>query len=416
MKDMLGRQATMEPDKALELITKAIKDNQPKTARIPIEEAAGRIVAEGITSQEDIPGFARSTMDGYAVLASDTFGATETSPAYLDIEGEILMGQQPASPLSRGKAIKIATGGMLPEGADAVLMFEYAADIKGKMIEAQKSVAPGENVIQKGEDMAAGDEVVNAGTKLRPQDIAVLASAGITEVMAYNQPTIAIISTGDEIIPPSQPLKPGLIRDSNSYQLAALAEQAGAVPVKRGIMADDYDIIRQSVKISADENDIILITGGSSVGTKDMTERVITDMGELLFHSVQLKPGKPFMAGTVNGKLVFGLPGHPRAVAVCFETFVRPVLRMLSGQAVGSNMSELARTIEARLTRSVHSSSGRREHIDVILVKRDGELWAEPVPGKSGLLRTMLRSEGSICVPLEKLGYDSGQTVTVTLY
>lgn len=415
MKDMLGRSTALEVEEALALILNSLDTTEIQTSYIPIEEACGRVLSETVISPEDIPGFARSTMDGFAVRASDTFGASETGPAYLEISGEILMGQEPDMSLAPGHAIKIATGGMLPEGADAVLMFEYSSGVDSSMIEAQKALAPGENVIQRGEDMAEGEILIDDCVRLRPQDIAVLASAGITGIEAFNRPMVSIISTGDEVVPPTEALRPGLIRDSNSYLLAAQLESLGAVPVRQGIMPDSYEAICESLEKAASESDMVLISGGSSVGTRDMTERAIAKLGTILFHSVQLKPGKPFLAGTVKGKPVFGLPGHPRAVAVCFDVFVSPSIMKLSGER-GNQLRSMPVTLKARLTRSVHSSGGRREHIDVIVEDRDGELWAEPVLGKSGLLRTIARSDGSICLPLGNLGFQSGETITVTLY
>jgi len=412
---MLGRRAALEAQEALSRIINSLDLSGIGTSMIPIDESRGRVIAETVLSPEDIPGFARSTMDGYAVQASDTFGATETTPAYLEVSGEVLMGQEPEMSLSPGHAVRIATGGMLPQGSDAILMFEYSSGVDGSMIEAQKALAPGENVIQRGEDMAKGEVVMDRGVRLRPQDIAVLASAGITSVQAFNRPTASIISTGDEIIPPAESLKPGLIRDSNSYLLAAKLESAGAVPVKRGILPDSFEAICGAIETSATDNDIVLISGGSSVGTRDMTERAIEELGTIMLHSVLLKPGKPFLAGTVKGKPVLGLPGHPRAVAVCFDVFVLPVIRKLSGET-GNEFRTTSRTLKARMGKSVHSSGGRREHIDVIVESRDGELWADPVLGKSGLLRTIVRADGSICVPIGKLGYEAGDEVTVTLF
>lgn len=415
MKDMLGRASAIEAEAALSLIMQTIENSGTGTSQVPIENALGRVMAQSITSTEDIPGFSRSTMDGFAVRASDTFGATETSPAYLEISGEVLMGQEADITVAPGKAVRIATGGMLPRGADAVLMLEYATAIDNTMIEAQKAMAPGENVIQRGEDMSGDEEILAQGVRLRPQDVAVLASAGVTSIETFNAPTVAIISTGDELVPPSHTLKPGQIRDSNSYLLSALCESAGAVPMKMGILPDIYEEIRNAVQSASEQSNMVLISGGSSVGTRDMTERVLSDLGSIMFHSVRLKPGKPFLAGTINGRPVFGLPGHPRAVAVCFEAFIRPALRKLSGET-GPALRSTPRTMEARLLKNVHSSPGRREHIDVILSELDGQIWADPVRGKSGLLRTMVRADGNICVPQEKIGWAKGDKVKVTLF
>jgi molybdopterin molybdotransferase len=412
---MLGRSAALEVHEALDLILGSIDITKTRTSRLSLEEALGRVVSETPVSPEDLPGFARSTMDGFAVKASDTFGATETSPQYLEVSGEILMGQEPEISLQPGHAIRIATGGMLPEGADAVLMFEYASGVDSSMIEAQRALAPGENVIQRGDDIHQGDTILERGARLRPQDIAVLASAGIVSVSVFDRPKVSIISTGNEIVPPSEKLSPGLIRDSNSCLLAAQLESAGALPVKRGIIADDFDAICKALDASARENDMVLISGGSSVGTRDMTERAIGELGTIMFHSVQMKPGKPFLAGTVMGKPVFGLPGHPRAVAVCFDILVRPALMKVSGER-DNEFRPLRGTVTARMKRSVHSSGGRREYIDVVIERKDGVLWTEPLLGKSGLLRTIVKADGRVCVPVGKTGIEAGETVTVTLF
>lgn len=415
MKDMLGRASAIEAEAALNLIMQTIKTAGTATSQVPIDSALDRVMAEDITSTSDIPGFSRSTMDGYAVRASDTFGATETSPAYLDISGEVLMGQAADITVAPGKAVRIATGGMIPDGADAVLMLEYATAIDKTMIEAQRAMAPGENVIQRGEDMSGGEKIITRGVRLRPQDVAVLASAGVTDVEVFNAPSVAIISTGDELTPPGIELKPGQIRDSNSYLLSALVKSSGATPLSMGIIRDVYEDILDAVQRASEQSNMVLISGGSSVGARDMTERVLSALGSVMFHSVRLKPGKPFLAGTINGKPVFGLPGHPRAVAVCFEAFIRPAIKKLSGES-GPPLRSAPRTLEARLLKNVHSSPGRREHIDVILSERNGQLWADPVLGKSGLLRTMVRADGSICVPQEKIGWAKGDTVRVTMF
>ena len=415
MKDMLGRTAALEAHTAQSLILDSLKAQKTATEMIHIDEALGRVLSETVASAEDLPGFSRSTMDGFAVMASDTFGATETSPAYLEVSGEIGMGQEPDTPLKQGQAIRIATGGMIPQGADSVLMFEYASETGSSIIEVQRALAPGENIIQRGEDMRLGETILARGARLRPQDVAVLASAGIVRVEAFKRPRVSIISTGNEIVPPDEELRPGLIRDSNSYLLASFLESAGAVPLKCGIMQDDFEQICHALEAAADNSDMVLISGGSSVGTRDMTERAIECLGNILFHSVQIRPGKPFLAGSVKGTPVFGLPGHPRAVAVCFEVFVLPALVRISGESEHESRS-LRGTVTAQMKKSVHSSAGRREYIDVTLESVDGELWAEPLLGKSGLLRTIVRADGRICVPVGKPGLDSGETVTVTLY
>lgn len=414
MRDMLGRGEALSVGKALVLILDSLREIHPEETLLPIEDSFGRVVSRDIMSPEDLPGFARSTVDGFAVNASDTFGAAETSPSYLTVKHEILMGDEPGFTLGSGEAARIATGGMLPKGSDAVVMLEHVQPLEGGMMEVQKAVAPGDNVIQKAEDVKKGEMLLSRGRTLRPQDVAVLAGLGITEVYAYERPGVAIISTGDEVVPPGEPVRAGLVRDINSYNLAGLLLAEGCVPVRKGIVRDDYGLLTDALRDSLSTAKAVLISGGSSVGSRDVTEKVIAGMGKVLFHSVSMKPGKPMLAGMVEGRVVFGLPGHPRAVSVCFDTFVRPVLRVLKGEGEGAP-GALKNRVMARLSKSVHSAPGRQDNISVYLEEREGELVAVPILGKSGLITTLVRAHGTLSIPEGRLGYDKGETVEVAL-
>jgi molybdopterin molybdotransferase len=415
MRDMLGRGQAVSVSEALKLLQGSIPERIIPELNVPLQESFGRVISRDVVSPEDLPGFSRSTVDGYAVLSGDTFGASETTPAYLNVTREILMGDEPGFRLLKGEAAKIATGGMLPEGADSVVMFEHVQVIDGGTIEVQRAVAPAENVIQRGEDVQSGQLIVSRGRRLRPHDVAVMAGAGHSEVYVYESPSIAIISTGDEVVQAGQAVKPGQVRDMNSICLAGMILEDGAIPVGRGIVRDEHEALSLAVQSALEENDVVLITGGSSVGVKDMTERVISELGEVLFHSVTMKPGKPMLAGICGGKPVLGLPGHPRAVAVCYEVFIRPVVEELSGLRPGTAAGHM-RTVKARLARSISSAPGRQEVISVALSERDGEIWAEPVLGKSGLLSMMVKAEGTVTVPAEKPGIQQGQMVVVRLF
>ncbi len=417
MRDMLGREELITPEEALELLFKYIPSKKPDEININIEDSYGMIISKDIISPEDLPAFNRSTVDGFAVNSSDTFGATESLPSYLSIKAEILMGEEPEFKLKKGEVAKIATGGMLPEGTDSVVMFEHTQQVDDKMIEVVKPVAPGENVIKAGEDAKKDECVLKSGHRLRPQDIGALAGLGITDVWVYKKPRVSIISTGDEIVPADKPITPGQVRDINSYNLAGLILNAGGIPVKRGIFSDKYDIIRDVVEKSLKNSDMVLITGGSSVGTKDMTARVINDMGKpgVLFHGVSIKPGKPLIGGIVTDIPVFGLPGHPAAVNVCFEIFVKPVLENLSGLNE-DRLDKEKRTVMARIARNISSSPGREEHIGVAIEKRNGEIWAVPILGKSGLITTLIKANGTAAIPLRKLGVQEGEMVEVRLF
>lgn len=421
MKDMLGRGEAIGVKDALGLIASGLAGfpQRLEKERIGLEDSYGRVLSEDISSPEDLPCFTRGTVDGFAVFSGDTFGL----PAYLDVTHEIPMGREPGFALKRGEAAKIPTGGALPIGADAVLMLEHAQEIDGRMIEAQRRLAPGENVIARGEDAKKGDAALKAGMRLRPQDVALLAGLGIKDVSVYHRPRVSIISTGDEIVPHEshlsdgghKPLSPGLVRDANSIALAGLVREAGGVALRRGIFRDRYDEIRGAIDESLKDSQMALITGGSSVGARDMVARTIGDAGSLLFHGVSMKPGKPLMAGFIGGIPVFGLPGHPAAVALCFGVFVRPALRLISG-ITEDGFSGRANTVAARLTRGVRSVAGRQDYIRVSLREEGGLVLATPVLGKSGLISTLINAHGVVEVPPERLGLDENEQVEVRLF
>jgi molybdopterin molybdotransferase len=403
------------PSDALNLILNAIQDKNLFTERLRIEACYGRITASDIISPEDLPGFARSTVDGYALNSADTFGAKENSPAYIMVKNEILMGSIPDFKLKKGEAAKIPTGGMLPQGADAVLMLEHAQIVSDEMIEVMKSIAPNENVILKDEDIKKGEAVLKMGHRLRAQDIGALAGIGITEIEVYKKPVIAIISTGDEIVPPEMPVNPGQVRDINSFTLSGLILEHGGIPVKKGILKDDYEIIKDIIQSSLKDSDMVLISGGTSAGTKDMTSMIIDDIGKpgVLFHGVSLKPGKPLIGGVIDGRPVLGLPGHPAAVVVCFDLFIKPIMDKLSG--LDSKMI-FVKTVRAKMAKNIASAAGREDHIRVYVEERGGEMFAVPILGKSGLITTLVKADGVIVISHAKLGLDAGEEVVVNLF
>lgn len=417
MKDMLGRDELITVEKALDILMKHAPFKRPAENRLSIEDAYGRVLSRDVFSPEDLPPFSRSTVDGFAVNSADTFGATEGLPSYINVTFEIAMGEKAGYPLRKGEGAKIATGGMLPDGADAVVMFEHTQHIDEKMIEVVKPVSPGENVIHAGEDAKKDERILESGHRLRPQDIGALAGLGITGIWTYEKPVVSIISTGDEIVDADKPLKPGQVRDINSYTLSGLISDVGGKPLKRGIYSDRFDIIRDVVINSLKDSVMVLITGGSSVGTKDMTSQVINDAGKpgVLFHGVSLKPGKPVIGGIAGGIPVFGLPGHPAAVNVCFDIFIRPVLESQCGRnEEGANRKKTR--VRARIARNISSSPGREEHIGVVLEEKDGEIWAIPLLGKSGLITTLTQADGTAVIPLRKNGVLEGEYVEVRLF
>ncbi|RJQ44105.1 MAG: molybdopterin molybdenumtransferase MoeA [Nitrospiraceae bacterium] len=416
MKDLLGRDEAVTVEEALRLL--AEQDLRlPGTESVHIEKAYGRVLAQDIVSPENLPGFNRSSMDGYAVNAADTFSASDTMPVYLQIKGQVLMGEKACIQIQREEACRIPTGGMLPEGADAVVMFEHTNLIDGETVEIMKTVSPGENVIRFDEDVRAGETVLSTCHRLRPQDIGALAGLGIPVVSVYKKPVVAIVSTGDEVVSPDKPLSPGEVRDINSYNLAGMILACHAHPAKKGIIKDRFDELRAAVSEAVHTSDMVLITGGSSVGTSDYTAKVISGLGSpgVIFHGVAMKPGKPVIGGNINGVPVFGLPGHPAAITVSFETFIEPLIQRLSGKKT-NNVLPSRRMLKALFSRNLSSPAGREEHIRVTIERRNGALRAVPVLGKSGLVSTLVRADGIVIIPMNKSGLYEGEEVEVRLF
>ncbi len=380
---------------------------------LPIEKAYNRVVYEDIYAPENLPGFRRSTVDGFAVRSQDTFGAKETMPVYLSVKGHIPMGKVPDFSLSPYETAGIGTGGMLPEGADAVVMVEHVNEVSSDLIEVLRPVGPGENVIFEDEDIKKGELVIPRGHRLKPQDIGGLAGLGITEIKVFKKPVVAIILTGDEVIPHYEKATPGKIRDINSFVLSGLIEETGGIPLKIGIVKDVYEEIKEKVLSAYNLAEIVLITGGTSAGIKDMTARIINELGSpgVIFHGVSIKPGKPIIAGICNRKPIFGLPGHPVAVYVCFELFVKPVMEKMLGITDKSYKPR----VKAKLTKSVYSQAGRTDFVRISLEEKNGELLATPLLSKSGLIMTLVKADGMLCIPEDLLGYEKDEEVEVEI-
>ncbi len=385
-----------------------------RTERVAVEAALGRVLAEDLASPTDLPTFPRSTMDGFAVRAADTFGASEGLPAYLTVTGEVLMGRAPVGAPRGGEAFRIATGGMLPERADGVVMVEHTQEVDGSTIEVLRPVAPGEHVIAVGEDVRRGDPLLAHGHVLRSQDIGGLLAVGVTDALVAERLHVGIISGGDEIVPPSQSPGPAQVRDINSYTIAAMVERAGHVPLRLGIVADDFDRLDDAARQGLAESDVLILSAGSSVSTRDMTAQVIAALGQpgVLVHGVSLKPGKPTILAICEGKPVFGLPGNPVSCMVTFDLFVTPTLFLLSG----CPDRPPRQAVPARLSRNVASAPGREDYFQVRLAQRGEELWAEPVFGKSNLIYTLVKADGMVRVDLDKGGLTEGEWVQVLAF
>jgi len=382
------------------------------TERVPFAAASGRVLAGDLLSEIELPGFRRSTMDGYAVRASSTFGASEAAPALLEVRGSVTMGTSTDLSVGPGQAARILTGGMLPRGADSVVMIEHTEALDETTIEVTRSVAPAQNVIEADEDLARGQTVLTRGTRLRPQEVGLLAALGQTEVEVYARPVVAILSTGDEVVPAEAAPGPGQIRDINSYTLGAMVEAAGGTALLLGIVPDDMQALSDACRDAIARADMVLVSGGSSVGARDLTLDVIAALpdSEVWIHGVAIKPGKPTILARVGAKPFWGLPGHVASAMVVFHVLVRPFLEHISGVA-----PQAGRTlpVRARLSRNVASVHGRLDFVRVRLEERDGEVWATPVLGKSGLIRTMVHADGYFAIDTNSEGLDRGVEVRV---
>lgn len=401
------------PSDALKLMLDSLQSIVLSTELLKIEECMDRVLAVDIVSPENLPSFNKSTVDGYALHFEDSFGAKETYPAYLTlIREEVQMGIAPNFKLNRGEASIIPTGGMLPTGANAVLMLEHANRVSEDIIEVLRAVAPNENVIQAGEDIKKGDILLKANTRLRPQDIGALAGVGVVNIEVIKKFRASIISTGDEIVTAESPITYGQVRDINSFMLSGLINKFGGIPLMKGICKDDYIIIKKMIQDSLYDSDIILISGGTSAGVKDMTADIINRLGEpgVIFHGVALKPGKPLIGGILRNKPIFGLPGHPAAIIICFYAFIKPIIENIF--MVQQQNSE----VQAIITKSIASSAGREDHIRVQLKEQDGKLLAIPILGKSGLISTLVNADGIVVIAPEQLGLNIGDVVTVKLF
>ena len=378
---------------------------------IPIAEALRRVPAEPVTAPHALPGFARSTVDGYAVRAADTYGVSEGLPGYLTVTGAVRMGAEPDVAVGPGAAVAMPTGGAMPAGADAVVMIEYAAEAMPGTIEVVRPVAPGEGVVRADEDAAVGAEIIPAGRPLRPQDLGMLAAAGVTSVRVHSRPVVTIFSTGDEVVPPqTDALRPGQVRDATAAALAALVSDAGGTPVLGGIVPDDPGALEKALRDALPASDMVVISAGSSVGIRDETAGVVARLGPpgIWCHGLAIKPGKPTLLAECGGVPVIGLPGNPRSALVVFRLIGVPLVRLVGG----CTQPPPEASARASLSRDLASATGR---LDVVQVRvREGV--ATPVFGLSALLSVLTAADGYIVIPEEATGLGAGTQVDVTLY
>jgi len=384
---------------------------QVETEAVPLWESFGRVLAQDIVSDVDLPDFARATMDGYAVCAASTFGASEGTPAYLDVRGAVKMGQAPAFSVGPGGAAHIATGGMLPEGSDSVVMLEHTSAIDDTTIEVYKSVAPGQHCIEIGQDFSKNATILSKGQGLRPQETGLLAAFGYSKISVFKKPVVGIVSTGDEVVSIEEMPPPGKIRDINTYTLAGQIYASGGIPVSYGIVGDDYDSLRSKCSLAVSNSDMVLVSGGSSVGMRDLTVEVLDALTDarILFHGIPISPGKPTILAKVQNKAFWGLPGHVVSAMVVFARIVKPFMTHMGGRQI----ERPEPGVFARLTRNLPSAQGRVDYVRVKLTQRDKEWWAEPVLGKSALINTMVKADGLIEIDINSEGLDQGTEVAV---
>ncbi len=381
---------------------------------VPLAQALHRVPAEPVTAPHALPGFARSTVDGYAVRAADTYGASEGLPGYLQLTGAVLMGPvmdtAPTVAVVPGAAVSMPTGGVLPPGADAVVMIEYTQQVMPGTIEVVRPAAPGEGVVRADEDAVPGAELVPAGRPLRAQDLAMLAAAGVTTVSVHARPRVTVLSTGDEVVPPeTATLHPGQVRDATAVALAVLVTQAGGAPEAGGIVPDDPQALEAALRAALTASDLVVISAGSSVGARDETAGVVRRLGDIWCHGIAVKPGKPTLLAECGGGVpVIGLPGNPRSALVVFRLLGVPLVRLVGGCTVAPPEP----SVRARLARDLPSAAGR---LDVVQVRvHDGV--ATPVFGPSALLSVLTAADGYVIIPEEATGLDAGTEADVTLY
>ena len=404
----------LPPKESLDKLLRNLPDPQPATETIHTVSVTGRVIANDLRAPHALPEFPRSTVDGYAVKAADTHGASDSLPAYLKLIGECPMGAAPMLKVNATETAIIHTGGMLPKGADAVVMLEYTQQTVEDEMEILRAVADGENVIRIGEDVAEGALIKPKGSLIRPAEVGGLMALGFTYIDVMVRPVVGIISSGDEVVHPADNPKPGQVRDINSYTLASLVEKAGGESVRYGVVADEMDAMKRTIARAIERCDMVLITAGSSASARDMTAAAIDQLGEpgVLVHGVNTRPGKPTILGVCDGKAVIGLPGNPVSALVNGYVFVVPLVRRLLGQ----NAEVVQPSVSAKLTVNLNSQAGREDWIPIKLTK-DGEksYFAEPIFGKSNLIFTLVGADGLLKIAPDATGLSAGEIVDVIL-
>lgn len=388
------------------LLAAAQAGEKTRIERVPYDAALGRVLAEDVVSREDVPGFVRATVDGYAVRAADTFGCSETLPALLSCAGEVRMGEMPGFALCAGECAAVPTGGALPDGADAMVMLEDTETFAGGMIAVLKPAAPGRHMIFAGDDVKRDETVIPAGRALTVKEIGALCALGVAEVCVRAKPSVAVLSTGDELTPPERAPAPGQVRDVNGPMLCAAARDCGADATFLGVVPDEERALEAALSSAAAAHALVLLSGGSSAGERDAAARTVEKLGALYFHGLAVRPGKPTLAGRIGDTLVIGLPGHPAAAYMIFRLLARPCIDRMTGSL------RPVRTERATLSAPVPSNGGREEYVPVRLA----EGRAFPIMTKSGLIAPLAKADGYLRVPRDAEGLCAGDAVSVFLW
>lgn len=398
-------------EKGRELILDSFKNFKLETEMVSILDSVGRTLAVDVLSDINVPDFNRSTMDGYGIVAEDSHGATETIPSILNILGEVKMGELSNIEIKPGETVYVPTGGMVPEGVTGVIMIENTEKMAEDTLLVYKSVSTGEHIVYIGDDIKKGETALEKGRIINAEVLGTLAALGISKVEVYKRPRFYIISTGDEIIDIHEDLTPGKIRDINAYALHVLIEKSGGEVVHKSIIKDNYELLRQEVKKALEMADIVLISGGSSVGAKDYTDKVINSFGEkgVLAHGLSIKPGKPTIIGDCHGKLVVGLPGHPVSSIVVFKALIEHYM----DEKLGNN--KILPSVMATMEYNFPSSPGRETYQMVKLRQEDGKYYATPTHGKSGMISLLSQSQGYLVIKIHEEGVNKGEEREVFL-
>ncbi len=398
---------------ALSTMEKHFPGNVLEKEYVSLLDAAGRVAAEDIKAVVDVPGFDKAVVDGYAVIAKDTFGAGDSLPALLHSVGEVMIGRDTEIMLRESQCAYVPTGGMLPAGSDAVVMVEDTEDLGSGTVAIYRPVGPWNNTIRRGEDIASGRRVLKDKTVIKPHHIGSMASVGLKKIAVRKRPRVFIISTGDELIPPGEALGPGNIWDVNSYSLATAVAMDGGVPIIGGIVGDDWDAIKERVIKGLTKCDVMLISGGSSAGNRDYTAGIIDKLGKpgVLAHGISIKPGKPTIIGGIDGKPVIGMPGQPVSSLVVYDVIVSPLIRRLAGLEAKERI-----LYNAVCDENYYSAPGREEYLMVTVYRgKDGKIRVRPVSGKSGMITTISDANGMVVIPKNKEGLYKDEEVPVTM-